>query len=289
MDDTATDTDPATSSRCRRKALRFLRQLAIKRSILPPSLFLNNLKREDSNGHAVGGGAFADIYKDRIQGTAFCFRVLRMFVTAEALGEREKLYKEFCSEVLVWRQLKHPNILPFIGASTELFSPRFCFISLWMDRGDIMSYLKQNPHHDRFAAVCQIVDGVEYLHTLDPPVTHKDIKGANVLVTDEGICCLADFGLSSIFDSQRVDKTEPGLQGSICWLAPELMQPGRPSAHSAKAGDIYALACTIYEIYTGKPPLSDLPNSIAVMRKVLMEKQRAPLPPEGTAWTYEEQ
>jgi len=61
MDDTATDTDPATTSRCRRKALRFLRQLAIKRSILPPSLFLNNLKREGSNGvqHAVGGGAFA--------------------------------------------------------------------------------------------------------------------------------------------------------------------------------------------------------------------------------------
>ena len=61
MDDTATDADPATTSRCRRKALRFLRQLAIKRSILPPSLFLNNLKREGSNGvqQVVGGGAFA--------------------------------------------------------------------------------------------------------------------------------------------------------------------------------------------------------------------------------------
>ena len=60
MDDTATDTDPA-ASRCRHKALQFLRQLALKRSILPPSLFLNNLKRDGSNGkwHAVGGGAFA--------------------------------------------------------------------------------------------------------------------------------------------------------------------------------------------------------------------------------------
>ena len=44
----------------------------------------------------------------------------------------------------------------------------------------------------------------------------------------------------------------------------------------------------INQIYTGKPPLSDLPNSAAVMHKVLMQKQRAPLPPEG-AWTYEEQ
>jgi len=44
----------------------------------------------------------------------------------------------------------------------------------------------------------------------------------------------------------------------------------------------------IDQVYTGKPPLSDLPNSAAVMLKVLMQKQRAPLPPEGT-WTYEEQ
>ena len=71
-----------------------------------------------------------------------------------------------------------------------------------------------------------------------------------MLVTDEGVCCLADFGLSSIFDSQRMDKS-PGLQGSVCWLAPELIQSGRPSVHSAKAGDIYALACTIYEASIG--------------------------------------
>ena len=112
MDDTATDTD-LTASQCRRRALQFLRQLAIKRSILPPSLFLNNLKREGINGvrRAVGGGAYAVsfvslvlrvvshesqwqyIYKNRIQGKVFCFRALRMFFTAKSLGERDKLYK----------------------------------------------------------------------------------------------------------------------------------------------------------------------------------------------------
>ena len=91
-----------------------------------------------------------------------------------------------------------------------------------------------------------------------------------MLVTDEGICCLADFGFTSIFDSQQV-VTSRGLQGSICWLAPELMgpelmeselmgpelmepelmKPFCPSVHNAKAGDIYALACTIYEAGIG--------------------------------------
>ena len=71
-----------------------------------------------------------------------------------------------------------------------------------------------------------------------------------MLVTDGGICCLANFGFSYTFDLPRLD-VSPGLQGSICWLAPELMQPVCQSVHSAKAGDIYALACTIYEVTIG--------------------------------------
>ena len=71
-----------------------------------------------------------------------------------------------------------------------------------------------------------------------------------MLVTDEGICCLADFTLASIHDLQRVDDW-PGLRGSIYWLAPELMQTACLSVHSAKAGDIYALGCTIYEASIG--------------------------------------
>ena len=70
-----------------------------------------------------------------------------------------------------------------------------------------------------------------------------------MLVTDEGICCLADFGLSFIIGSEGDGWS--GLQGSLCWLAPELMEPVRPLVHDAKAGDIYALACTIYEATIG--------------------------------------
>ncbi|KIM44882.1 hypothetical protein M413DRAFT_67004, partial [Hebeloma cylindrosporum] len=234
--------DTSTDAVCRRRANRCLRELA-RESILPPSFFVSNVRR--GAGHAVQGGAFADIYKGTMSGSPVCFRVLRMF--EGPLEERKLLYKDFCSEVVVWRQLKHPNVLPFIGASIDLFAPQFCFVTPWLHNGDIISYLKQNPNHNRFTSICEIVEGIEYLHGLDPPVTHKDIKGANVLVRDDLVCCLADFGLASIVESQCLGRGSPAFEGSVCWAAPEIMNPSLSDVKNAKAGDIYALACTIYE------------------------------------------
>ncbi|KDR67956.1 hypothetical protein GALMADRAFT_257468 [Galerina marginata CBS 339.88] len=276
--------DPSTKRECARRAFRCLRELA-EQSILPPSIFINDLNPE--KGHAVQGGSFADIYKGKRKGAPVCFRVLRMFQTED----RKLLFKEFCSELLLWRQLRHPNILPLMGANLELFAPQFCFISPWLRNGDIMMYLKQHPGHDRFTSICEIVNGIEYLHGLDPPVTHKDIKGANVLVGDDLVCRLADFGLSSIVDSQRLGRASPSCAGSVCWMAPEIMDPSRIKVKNPKAGDIYALACTIYEIYTGKAPFlttNEFPPTMTTIILAVLAGQRPALPPPGT-WTNEEE
>lgn len=81
-----------------------------------------------------------------------------------------------------------------------------------------------------------------------------------MLVTDALTCCLADFGLSLILESQRLGNKSPTLAGSICWMAPELMRAGEPREPpdpgqvvkrepiDRKAADIYALGCTVYEV-----------------------------------------
>jgi hypothetical protein len=61
--------------------------------------------------------------------------------------------QEFCHEAIVWRQLNHPNVLPFFGVSEELFAPSFCLVSPWMDHGNIMKYLEAHPEHDRLTSV----------------------------------------------------------------------------------------------------------------------------------------
>ncbi|KAF9068273.1 kinase-like domain-containing protein [Rhodocollybia butyracea] len=199
-------------------------------------------------------------------------KVLRYFQEGT---ERETLLKALSKEVLLWRQLNHPNILPFLGVNTEMFSPSFCIISPWMFNGDIISYAQKNPLDldAKLKHTAQIAEGLVYLHGLDPPVAHGDIKGANILISDDcNSCCLADFGLS-VLDTQSMNPTQTSsTQGSLRWLAPEFINP--PSYTVAGAGmliprDIYAFGCTIVEILTGKPPFSHLSQDITVAMKVL--------------------
>ncbi|RXW20668.1 hypothetical protein EST38_g5197 [Candolleomyces aberdarensis] len=166
-------------------------------------------------------------------------------------------------------------------------------------QGGASSDIYKDEERDVFYKINEIVAGIDYLHHLDPPVTHNDIKGANVLVTDALTCCLADFGLSLILESQRLGNKSPTLAGSICWMAPELMTAGElesdPNGGQAvkreidrKAGDIFALGCTIYEIFTGKPPHYHLNHIANVVCAVVIERKRPAVPPPEREWTETE-
>ncbi|KAH8796244.1 kinase-like domain-containing protein [Flagelloscypha sp. PMI_526] len=188
-----------------------------------------------------------------------CFKVLRIFQGTE---RRQRVLKEFCHETLVWRQLQHPNVLPFLG------------------HGNVLSYLTANPSHDRLSFVLDIVNGLNYLHTFTPPIIHGDIRCSNVLVQENLTCCLADFGLALVSESQPLT-TSSGTapKGSIRWCAPEVFSPSSfPSAAQEKR-DIYAFACTVLEMYTGKPPFAHIATEYQVMLEIY--EARRPLPPPG--------
>jgi len=75
--------------------------------------------------------------------------VSHVLVPSLANDRRKHLY----NEVTVWKQLSHRNVLPFLGVSLKQFTPSFCIISPWMDNGHVVSFLKRNPDHDRYAVV----------------------------------------------------------------------------------------------------------------------------------------
>ncbi|SJK99362.1 uncharacterized protein ARMOST_02657 [Armillaria ostoyae] len=244
------------------------RMLALvkKHGILPTSFSCLDARSEGST--AVWGGGFADIWKGRMGDTLICIKVLRIFID-NGIKERARVIKNFCREALVWRNLKHPNVLPFLGVSTKLFVPSFCLISPWMENGNIMSFLAANPGHDRLVSIKEVASGMAYLHSLDPPIVHADIRGANILVTDDYRCCLADFGLALAVETQAPGSSSLGLNGSIRWLAPEVLDIRLFDHKYVAARDVYAFGCTVIEIYSGKPPFSHIPEA-AIILEVLM-------------------
>ncbi|KAJ3970303.1 hypothetical protein EV361DRAFT_776213, partial [Lentinula raphanica] len=96
----------------------------------PSSMLLSAVRRETLN--AVAGGGFS---------------VLRLCIEQDE-KVRNDIRKQFCREALIWRQLKHPNILPLLGVQLDMFYPSFCLVSPWMANKDIITYLKKNPEHD---------------------------------------------------------------------------------------------------------------------------------------------
>ncbi|ESK96318.1 hypothetical protein Moror_7104 [Moniliophthora roreri MCA 2997] len=251
----------------RQRHFQCLRALVGKHNILPSSLLLRNLTCEGM--HAVRGGSFSDIWKGFFEEKPVCLKVMRIHLEAN----EQTRTKAFCEEALIWKQLEHPHILPLLGVNTELFSPAFCLVSPWMGNGDIITYLKKNPTHDRLRSVHEIASGLAYLHSLEPNIIHGDIKGANILVDNKRSCRLADFGLATIIETERVDSTtSSAIKGTVRWMAPEMFAPkDEAETNNSEAKwprDIYAFACTIFEIMTGEPPFANL-SGAAVMFKVI--------------------
>ncbi|KAH7322160.1 kinase-like domain-containing protein [Rhizoctonia solani] len=140
-------------------------------------------------------------------------------------------------------------------------------VSPWMDNGSLPRYLKDNPKADPCSFCAQISDGLAHLHQIG--ITHGDIKGANVLVHNDGTCVLADFG-NSLFMGGRVDFTATTQENNLTarWAAPELLgETGKRS----QAADIYALGMTMLEIMTQKIPY-DGASDFAVITFIIQKK-----------------
>ncbi|KAJ7463019.1 kinase-like domain-containing protein [Mycena latifolia] len=255
------------NDRYRSACMKALRYLGDQHDILPSSFRCRGVVREGKG--SVWGGGFADIWKGSLSEKPVCLKVLRFFVTET---DRERLKKDFFHEALIWRQLRHANILPFLGISDELFAPSLCMISPWMANGNLIRFLEGNPLHDRFQSILEVVEGINYLHEFDPPIVHADLRGANILVTDNLTCCLADFGLSRVIETQ-VPGSSMILRGSIRWLPPEMMDYSLFKHAYFTAIDIYSFGCTIIEIYSGQPPFPHIKNEVAMINEVLTVKR----------------
>ncbi|KAJ7885887.1 kinase-like domain-containing protein [Mycena olivaceomarginata] len=240
--------------------LKGLLKLSKKLKRYPRCFALRHLRLA---GNPVAAGSFGDIWKTQFHQEIVCVKVMRVYEE----GDIEALLKGFHHEALIWRQLAHPNVLPFFGVYfPQEAGSRLCLVSPWMENGNVSSYLKRDPAGcNRLTLVLDVALGLEYLHGLN--LVHGDLKGLNVLVTRSGRAVLADFGLSSVVTDSKIaifSASTVKTGGTTRWQAPELFHGGRNNL----ASDVYALACVFYEIFTGTIPFSELPE-VAVMLRVI--------------------
>ena len=118
----------------------------------------------------------------------------------------------------------------------------------------------------------QILLGLEYLHMNN--IAHRDIKGANVLVTNDGTIKLADFGASKRLSSQS---STGGVKGTPLWMAPEVIKE-QQTERGWKRADVCSVGCTIIEMASGKPPWSQYSNPVTAMYHIACVENMPALP-----------
>ncbi|KAJ8074855.1 hypothetical protein PM082_019182 [Marasmius tenuissimus] len=225
---------------------------------------------------AVGGGAFGDVWKGKRGESIVCMKVLRVFTEADV----EQALRDYMQEAIVWRQLDHPNLLPFLGIYyMDGNVRRVCLVSPWMERGNLVQFMKKTPELVNPRSLAHdVARGLSHLH--DNKIVHGDLKGVNVLITPDLKACIADFGLSRVTDTMRLfSLTTNRSRGTMRWLAPELLRPGS-DFESSKEGDVYAYACVCYEMFTGRLPFRELTDA-QIICAVLIDKQHPSRPTDS--------
>lgn len=225
---------------------------------------------EQSQGPLTGGG-FGDVYEGVCGGRKVAVKVIR---ARSAGGMRRGMIQKFSKEAVVWKDLKHQNILPLTGVMTT--GPHeLAMISDWMEHGNINEFITKFPNVDQIALLRGAARGVIYIH--DQSLAHGDLKGANILIDQFGNARVADFGMAAnLFDpAHGLSSSSNEIGGTVQWMSPELIDPKRFGLEKnmrTKASDCYAFAMVIYEVISGHIPFPK-DTKYAVPAKVLDGKR----------------
>lgn len=253
--------------------VKALLKLCRASGLYPESLALKGIEMER---HPVDNGGYGDVYKGQLHGRKIAIKALKVYQSSNLA----RLLKDFLSEAVLWRQLSHPNVLPFYGIYQPDDSlPRLCLTSPWMENGNAVEFLNRHPETQCVHLVSDMALGLEYLHGLQPGVVHGDLKGANVLITQSGRACLADFGLAIAIDSNTMTVAQNSTVrsgGTVRWQAPELFNP-TGCQQNTTCSDIYAFACVCYEMFSSQVPFYELRQDYSIIIPV-MEGKRPDFP-----------
>ncbi|KAK9049159.1 hypothetical protein SSX86_031874 [Deinandra increscens subsp. villosa] len=169
------------------------------------------------------------------------------------------------------QNLNHKNIVKYLGSLKT--KTHLHIILEYVENGSLANLIKPNkfgPIPESLVAVyiAQVLEGLVYLH--EQGVIHRDIKGANILTTKEGLVKLADFGVATKLT--EADLNTHSVVGTPYWMAPEVIEMSGVCA----ASDIWSVGCTVIELLTCVPPYYDLQPMPALFR--IVQDENPPIP-----------
>lgn len=217
----------------------------------------------------IGEGGMANVYLayDTILERNVAVKVLR-----GDLADDEKFVRRFQREAISASSLSHPNIVEMYDVGED--NGNFYIVMEYIDGKTLKQLIKKRGHLTSSEAVdimCQLTDGLSHAH--ESYIIHRDIKPQNIMILEDGLVKITDFGVAMALNASDLTQTN-SVMGSVHYLPPE-QAAGKGSTIKS---DIYSLGIVLYEMLAGTMPfrgetaveiaLKHIKNPMPSVRKV---------------------
>ena len=209
----------------------------------------------------VGRGSYGIVYAVTVDGKKCIAKKLHdILLQEEAYGQERFIVGKFHQECRILSQLKHPNVVGFVGVHCGCDKND---ISLIMERlhCDLADFVRKNPDTplcDQIHILYDVSKGLDYLHSQSPPLIHRDLTAPNVLLTEDLVAKIGDLGMSRYIDPLLATRltTNPG---NLLYMPPECRV--KDPRYTTKL-DIFSFGNLIIHTVTGAlPPVYDTPST----------------------------
>ncbi|EGC33327.1 hypothetical protein DICPUDRAFT_8978, partial [Dictyostelium purpureum] len=202
----------------------------------------------------IGQGACGEVCQYEWKGTPVAVKTI-----FKSLLRKDKK-EEFDKEVEILKCLRHPNVVLFMG--TCLLNGNLSIITEYLDRGSLRDVLDTTSPNElslniKIKMLIDITQGMNYLHTYNPSIIHRDLKTLNLLVDTNYNVKVSDFGLSRFISG--IGSSAKTFCGTLSWIAPEVFA-GR--GYTTKV-DVYSFGIVLWEIITHKQPSGNMAQTIS--------------------------
>ncbi|XP_009415728.2 serine/threonine-protein kinase 12 [Musa acuminata AAA Group] len=185
----------------------------------------------------------------------------------DIIADEDKV-KAFRDELALLQQIRHPNVVQFLGAVTQ--SSPMMIVTEYLPKGDLRAFLKREGAQTPASAVRYALDiarGMNYLHEHKPEaIIHRDLEPSNILLDDTGHLKVADFDVSKLLKVAKTAREDRPLTclDACRYVAPEVF---RNEEYDTKV-DVFAFSLILQEMIEGCPPFcymqdADVPKAYA--------------------------
>eukprot|EP00850_Spirogloea_muscicola_P004233 SM000018S03598 [mRNA] locus=s18:244222:249121:+ [translate_table: standard] len=211
-----------------------------------------------SEKHKVGEGGYGWVFRDRLHHTDVAIKVLK---STDAIEGRS----EFQHEVELLGRIQHPHLVMLLGCCVEVTDDGSCHFAIVYDycaNGNLEEHLTGQaalPWYTRIRVAAEVTSALVFLHSNNPPIVHRDLKAANILLDQNFVGKLADVGMAELMPgiagqlTMRTHVTQTHAVGTLAYVDPEFYMTGRWGTKS----DVYSLGVVLLQLLTGKVQVMD--------------------------------